>query len=102
MLLIDTYQEVSVYEVEDEFNKENRKKEKQLEEELERDMKPRLIGEPFRKYPTEKSNQKATYGLFECQYCKKEFEAQTKHIKRGHTKSCGCLRGDAHGLNSKW
>ena len=71
-----------------------------MEEELERDMKPRLIGEPFRKYPTEKSNQKATYGLFECQYCKKEFEAQTKHIKSGDTKSCGCLRGDAHGLTS--
>ena len=67
-----------------------------------KDMTPRLIGETWRKYPTEKSNQKATYGLFECQYCKKEFEAQTKHIKRGHTKSCGCLRGDAHGLNSKW
>ena len=65
---------------------------------LEEDMKPKLIGETWRKYPTEKSNQKRTYGLFECQYCKKEFEAQTARIKSGNTKSCGCLNGDAHGL----
>ena len=63
-----------------------------------KDMTPRLIEETWRKYPTEKSNQKRTYGLFECQYCKKEFEAQTAHIKSGNTKSCGCLNGDAHGL----
>ena len=69
-------------------------------EEVVRDMTPRLIGETWRKYPTEKSKQKATYGLFECQYCKKEFEAQTTRIKSGNTKSCGCLRGDAHGLTS--
>ena len=61
-----------------------------MEEEFERDMKPRLVGEPFRKYPTETSKQKATYGLFVCQYCKKEFEAQTAHIKSGNIKSCGC------------
>ena len=71
-----------------------------MEEELERYIKPRLSCEPFRKYTTEKSNQKATYWLFECQYCKKEFEAQTKHIKSGNTKSCGCLNGDAHRLAS--
>ena len=71
-----------------------------MEEEFERDMKPKLIGETYMKYPTENSNQKATYGLFECQYCKKEFEAQTKHIKSGNTKSCGCLNGDAHRLAS--
>ena len=65
-----------------------------------RDMTPKLIGETWRKYPTETSMQKATYGLFECQYCKKEFEARTTHIKSGNTKSCGCLKGDAHGLTS--
>ena len=43
-------------------------------EELVKDMKPKLIGETWRKYPTETSKHKATYGLFECQYCKKEFE----------------------------
>ena len=57
-----------------------------------KDMTPKLIGETWRKYPTETSKQKVTYGLFECQYCKKEFEAMTKDIKRGYTKSCGCLK----------
>ena len=69
-------------------------------EELEEDMKPKLIGETWRKYPTETSMQKATYGLFECQYCKKEFECQTSHIKSGNTKSCGCQKGGiTHGLS---
>ena len=65
-----------------------------------KDMTPKLIGETWRKYPTETSMQKATYGLFECQYCGEEFEARTTHIKRGHTKSCGCLSGEKHGLTS--
>ena len=65
-----------------------------MEEELDknngRDMTPKLIGETWRKYPTETSTQKSTYGLFQCQYCGKEFECQTSHIKNGSTKSCGC------------
>ena len=69
-----------------------------MEEELDKDMTPKLIGDTFRKYPTETSTQKATYGLFECQYCKKEFEADTYSIKRKNTKSCGCLKGQNHGL----
>ena len=81
MQFVNTYQEVSVYEVEDEFNKENRKKEKQLEEDLERDMTPRLIEDLGMRYPTEKSSRKHRYGLFECQYCNKEFEAITSNIK---------------------
>lgn len=48
-----------------------------------KNMTPKLIGETWRKYPTETSKQKATYGLYECQYCGKEFEAMTKDIKRG-------------------
>ena len=71
-----------------------------MEEELERDMKPRLIGDLGMGYPTSKSTKKYRCGLYECQYCGKEFEAGTSSVKRGHTKSCGCLRGDAHGLNS--
>ncbi len=66
-------------------------------------MTPKLIGETWRKYPTETSKQKVTYGLFECQYCKKEFEAMTKDIKRGYTKSCGCYAREVqttHGLSS--
>ena len=70
-----------------------------IEEGEVRDMTPRLVGETYRKYPTEKSTQKVTYGLFECQYCKKEFEARTTHIKSGNTKSCGCLSGGKHGLH---
>ena len=72
-----------------------------MEEELERDMKPKLIGETWRKYPTETSNRKATYGLFECQYCGKEFETMVQSVKCGNTKSCGCQRkgvNKTHGL----
>ena len=71
-----------------------------IEKDIVRDMTPRLIGETYMKYPTETSQQRYSFGVYECQYCGKEFEAITKDIKKGHTKSCGCLRGDAHGLNS--
>ena len=60
-------------------------------EEIEKDMKPRLIGETWRKYPTETSKQKATYGLFQCQYCEEEFETMVQSVKCGDTKSCGCF-----------
>ena len=72
--------------------------EEELEKDSGRDMTPRLIGETWRKYPTDISKQKATYGLFECQYCKKEFETLLSNVKMGHTRSCGCLKGK-HGLN---
>ena len=49
-----------------------------MEEELERDMKPRLIGDLGMGYPTEKSSRKYRYGLYECQYCGKEFETISK------------------------
>ena len=63
-------------------------------------MKPKLLKDLGMMYPTEKSIKKYRYALYECQYCGKEFEAGTSSVKRGHTKSCGCLRGDAHGLSS--
>ena len=70
-----------------------------IEKDLERDMTPKLIGETYMKYPTETSQQRYRYGLYECQYCGKEFEAIPKNIKKGHTKSCGCLKGgNTHGL----
>lgn len=56
---------------------------------IERDMTPKLIGETYMKYPTEKSKQRYSFGLYECQYCGKEFEAQSNNIKHG-LKSCGC------------
>lgn len=58
-----------------------------------KDMTPKLIGETWRKYPTETSKQKATYGLFECQYCGTTFETQLSSIKTGMTQSCGCIHG---------
>ena len=71
-------------------------------EEIEKDMKPKLIGETWRKYPTEKSTQKATYGLFECQYCGNAWEVITTKVNMGHTISCGCLRGGKpiHGMST--
>ncbi len=70
-------------------------------EDIEKDMKPRLIEDLGMRYPTEKSTKKARFGLYECQYCGKEFEAQSSNIKHGQTKSCGCQRkGITHGLTS--
>ena len=63
--------------------------------EEEKDMTPKLIGEIFRKFATKKSTKKRIFGLFECQYCGKEFEAQTYNVRNGHTASCGCLVGRA-------
>lgn len=71
-------------------------------EEIEKDMTPRLIGETWRKYPTETSKQLATFGLYECQYCGKEFEGSVNNVKRGQTKSCGCYAREAqstHGMS---
>ena len=41
-------------------------------------------------YPTEKSKNKARFGLFKC-FCGNEFKTQISDIKGGHTKSCGCF-----------
>ena len=71
-----------------------------MEEELERDMTPRLIIDLGMRFATEKSNRKYRYGLYECQFCNIEFEGGVDSVKRGHIKSCGCLRGDAYGLTS--
>ena len=72
-------------------------------EEVEKDMTPKLIGEVYKKFPTIKSNQLATYGLYECQYCKNTFEAIFNNVKSGNTKSCGCFATKlsiTHGLES--
>ena len=71
-------------------------------EEVEKDMTPRFIEDLGMRYPTEKSSRKARYGLYECQYCNKEFETQSNNIKHG-LKSCGCQRkgiNKTHGLES--
>ena len=74
--------------------------EEEIDKNVGRDMTPRLIGETYMKYPTEKSSRKYRYGLYECQYCDKEWETTVYSIKSG-TKSCGCLlrRGNiSHGF----
>ena len=69
-------------------------------EEVDKDMKPRFIEDLGMRFMTETSKWKARFGLYECQYCGEEFEAITKNIKKGNTRSCGCLKGEAHGLTS--
>ena len=69
-----------------------------MEENIEKDMTPRLIKDLGTRYPTEKSIKKYGYGLYECAYCGKEWETMVQNVKEGHTKSCGCLSGEKHGL----
>ena len=74
---------------------------KEMEEEVERDMTPRLVGGVYRKFTNEKSKQKRTFGVYECLYCGKEFETMVQNVKTGLTKSCGCLVGKdiTHGFS---
>lgn len=65
---------------------------------IEKDMTPRLIKDLGMRYSTEKSRQKRRFGLYECQYCGKEFGGHTNNIKSGTSKSCGCLVGVKHNL----
>ena len=73
-----------------------------MEEELEKDMTPKLIGEPYLRKPSENSRQRERYVMYECQYCKGEFEGIYYNIIRGQ-KSCGCHRDvgktKTHGLS---
>ena len=55
-------------------------------------MIPILLEDLGLKYPTENSKRKYRYGLYQCQYCGKEFETQVQAIKNGNTKSCGCYQ----------
>jgi hypothetical protein len=57
------------------------------EENLEKDMTPILLEDLGMRYPTENSKQKRRYGLYQCQYCKKGFEAQCRSIDSRHTTS---------------
>ena len=71
-------------------------------EDIEKDMKPRFIEDLGMRFMTEKSSRKYRYGLYECQYCNKEFETISKSVKSGGIKSCGCQKvttlGIKHGL----
>lgn len=65
-------------------------------------MIPRLLKDLGMRFPTETSKRKYRFGLYECQYCKKEFEADIQNINRkgSRTKSCGCILGVKHKLSS--
>lgn len=66
---------------------------------IEKDMTPKLVGDTYLRKPTETSQQRYSFGVYECQYCGKEWEAMTAHIKSGNTRSCGCQTGGrVHGL----
>ena len=69
---------------------------------VEKDMTPRLIGESYLRKPSENSRQRERYVMYECQYCKGEFEGMYYNIIRGQ-KSCGCHRDvgktKTHGLS---
>lgn len=63
-----------------------------MEEEIKRDMTPRLIKDLGMRFMTEKSKHKTKLGIYECQYCMKEFIGHTYNIKSGSAKSCGCQK----------
>ena len=70
-------------------------------EEVEKDMTPKLIEDLGMKYITKVSKHRTRYGLYECQYCGKEFECITNSVNTGNTKSCGCVNfSKKHGLSS--
>ena len=67
--------------------------------EIEKDMTPKLIKDLGGRFPSEKSNYKTRYGLYECQYCGGEWECRISSVINGHTKSCGCVNFlKKHGL----
>lgn len=68
--------------------------EQELEKDSGRDMTPKLIEDLGMRYPTEKSNKKIRYGLYECRYCGNQWEVISYDIKSGSTKSCGCYRAN--------
>ena len=61
---------------------------------------PELVKDLGMRFPTELSKQRRRYGLYRCKYCGNLFEALVNSIKKGNTKSCGCLRGEAHRLTN--
>ena len=55
-------------------------------------LKPTLLEDLGMMFPTEKSKSKVRFGLYKCGFCGTNFKANTQHILRGNTKSCGCYR----------
>ena len=75
-------------------------KEEELDKDSGRDMTPRLIKDLGMK-KKEGNLRSYRYGLYECQYCGKEWETTVKSVKCGDTKSCGCVNlRITHGLRT--
>ena len=74
-----------------------------IKEEEEKDMTPILLEDLGMMYTTEKSKVRRRYGIFKCQYCGKEFKTNFRSVKRGSTRSCGCIVNKhkiTHGLTT--
>ena len=54
--------------------------------------KPILIEDLGMIFATENSKRKRRFGIYKCGFCGTEFKANTQHILRGKTKSCGCYQ----------
>jgi hypothetical protein len=72
---------------------------KEMEEDVVKDMTPRLIKDLGMRYVTEKSTKKYRYGLYECQYCGNTWETSTYSMKCGDIRSCGCVRKDMNKIH---
>ena len=65
--------------------------------------KPVLIEDLGMLYPTENSNKKIRYGLYDCGYCGNKFRSVVSDVKRDRIVSCGCykmIKNITHGLRS--
>lgn len=60
------------------------------EESLDRNMTPILLEDLGMRFATDKSKRAYRYGLYQCQYCRKNFETVQYYVRRGGIKSCGC------------
>lgn len=69
-----------------------------MEENIEKDMSPKLIQDLGIMFASEGSKERRRYGLYKCGHCGDEFKAKTTRIKSGVIKSCGCLVGEYHGM----
>lgn len=69
-----------------------------MEENIKKDMSPKLIQDLGIMFASEGSKERRRYGLYKCGHCEEEFKAKTTRIKSGVIKSCGCLVGEYHGM----
>lgn len=69
-----------------------------MEENIKKDMSPKLIQDLGIMFASEGSKERRRYGLYKCGHCGEEFKAKTTRIKSGVIKSCGCLVGEYHGM----